>query len=100
VTHDRGKPGSPSYPADTVCSVSTDAELDTPTVAAAADREDVTEVPDDARSRHRDLSEELDRYAFAYYVRDEPLVSDGQYDELMGQLKAIEADHPALVTPD
>jgi DNA ligase (NAD+) len=76
------------------------AELDAPAVAAATDREDVTEVPDDARTRHRDLSEELDRYAFAYYVRDEPLVSDGQYDELMGELTAIEAAHPALVTPD
>jgi DNA ligase (NAD+) len=80
--------------------VSTEAELDEPQVAATGDREDLTEVPDDARTRHRDLSEELDRYAFAYYVRDEPLVSDGQYDELMGELKAIEAAHPALVTPD
>ncbi|MGY5885753.1 NAD-dependent DNA ligase LigA [Modestobacter lacusdianchii] len=71
-----------------------------PRVGAAVDREDVTEVPDDARTRHRDLSEELDRYAFAYYVQDAPLVSDGQYDELMGELKAIEAAHPALVTPD
>jgi DNA ligase (NAD+) len=76
------------------------AELDEPTVVAATDREDLTEVPDDARTRHRDLSEELDRYAFAYYVRDEPLVSDGQYDELMGELKALEAAHRALVTPD
>ncbi|HET6394931.1 MAG TPA: NAD-dependent DNA ligase LigA [Blastococcus sp.] len=80
--------------------MTTEAELDTPEVAVAADREDVTEVPDDVRTRHRDLSEELDRYAFAYYVRDEPLVSDGQYDELMGELKEIEAAHPALVTPD
>ncbi|HEY4625869.1 MAG TPA: NAD-dependent DNA ligase LigA [Blastococcus sp.] len=80
--------------------MSTDAEVDAPAVAAAADREDVTEVPDEARTRHRDLSEELDRYAFAYYVRDEPLVSDGQYDELMGELKAIEAAHRALVTPE
>ncbi len=81
--------------------VSTDhAALDEPVVEAATDREDLTEVPDDARTRHRDLSEELDRYAFAYYVRDEPLVSDGQYDELMGELKVLEAAHPALVTPD
>ena len=85
--------------------MTTDAELDqsladTPRVEAAAEREDVTEVPDDARTRHRDLSEELDRYAFAYYVQDAPLVSDGQYDELMGELKAIETAHPALVTPD
>jgi DNA ligase (NAD+) len=80
--------------------VSTDAEVDAPEVAATSEREDVTEVPDDARTRHRDLSEELDRYAFAYYVLDQPLTSDGQYDELMGELKALEAEHPALVTPD
>ena len=72
---------------------------DQPAVESAVDREDLTEVPDDARTRHRDLSEELDRYAFAYYVQDAPLVSDGQYDELMGELKALEAGHPALVTP-
>jgi DNA ligase (NAD+) len=77
-----------------------EAPIDEPAVAAAVDREDVTEVPDDARTRHRDLSEELDRYAFAYYVRDEPLVSDGQYDDLMAELKEIEAAHPALVTPE
>ncbi|WP_036340053.1 NAD-dependent DNA ligase LigA [Modestobacter caceresii] len=73
---------------------------DQPTVEAAVDRQDVTEVPDEARTRHRDLSEELDRYAFAYYVQDAPLVSDGQYDELMGELKALEAAHPALLTPE
>ncbi|MDP5183215.1 NAD-dependent DNA ligase LigA [Blastococcus sp. BMG 814] len=80
--------------------MSTDADLVEPSVTPVADREDLTEVPDDVRTRHRDLSEELDRNAFAYYVRDEPLISDGQYDELMGELKAIEAAHPALVTPD
>ncbi|GAA3175304.1 NAD-dependent DNA ligase LigA [Blastococcus jejuensis] len=76
------------------------AELDEPTVAAVADQEDVTEVPDDARTRHRDLSEELDRHNFAYYVLDQPTISDGQYDALMAELKALEAAHPALVTPD
>jgi DNA ligase (NAD+) len=93
--------------------VSTDAEVgpvaaaevdeqpeEQPAVAAVGAREDLTEVPDDARTRHRDLSEELDRYAFAYYVQDAPLISDGQYDELMAALKAIEAEHPALVTPE
>src|SRR5688500_2092758 len=80
--------------------VSTEAELDAPTVAPAADREDATEVPDAERSRHRELSEELDRYAFAYYVLDQPLISDGQYDELMGELKTLEDAHHALVTPE
>ncbi|MGY1636463.1 NAD-dependent DNA ligase LigA [Geodermatophilus sp. SYSU D00742] len=77
-----------------------ESSVDAPQVAAVTEREDLTEVPDDARTRHRDLSEELDRYAFAYYVQDAPLVSDARYDELMGELLAIEAQHPALVTPD
>src|SRR3954470_4135930 len=97
-----------SWAPDTVSGVSTEAEVeqeavdgpDQPSVEAAVDREDPTEGPEDARTRHRDLSEELDRYAFAYYVQDAPLVSDGQYDELMGELKALEAAHPALVTPE
>ncbi len=81
--------------------VSTDpAALDEPVLETPTDRVDLTEVPDEARTRHRDLSEELQRYAFAYYVRDEPLVSDGQYDEFMGELTALESAHPALVTPD
>jgi DNA ligase (NAD+) len=73
---------------------------DAPQVAAAVERADLTEVPDAARTRHRDLSEELDRYAFAYYVQDAPLVSDGQYDERMAELRVLEAEHPALLTPD
>jgi DNA ligase (NAD+) len=80
--------------------VTSDADVVEPQVESPVDREDLTEVPDDARTRHRDLAEELDRWAFAYYVLDQPLVSDGQYDELMGELKALEAAHPALVTPD
>jgi DNA ligase (NAD+) len=80
--------------------VTTDADVTTPRVESAADREDLTEVPDEARTRHRDLSEQLDRYAFAYYVLDQPLTSDGQYDALMAELTAVEAAHPALVTPD
>ncbi|WP_235564281.1 NAD-dependent DNA ligase LigA [Modestobacter sp. Leaf380] len=71
-----------------------------PGTTAAPEQADVTEVPEVARSRHRELSEELDRLAFAYYVKDAPVVSDGQYDELMGELKALEAEHPALVTPE
>jgi DNA ligase (NAD+) len=95
------KGGFAVVPAGYRSTVTTDAaELDQPQVAAATDREDLTQVPDGARTRHRDLSEELDRYAFAYYVLDQPLISDGQYDALIGELREIEAAHPALITPD
>src|SRR5829696_8122907 len=33
-------------------------------------------------------------------MRDQPLIGDGQYVELMGERKQLEAEHPALVTPD
>ena len=35
-----------------------------------------------------------------YHVLDSPTISDGEYDDLMRELQAIEAEHPELVTPD
>jgi DNA ligase (NAD+) len=35
-----------------------------------------------------------------YHVLDQPTLSDGEYDDLMRELQAIEAAHPELVTPD
>lgn len=62
--------------------------------------EDVTDVPADVRERHSALAEELRNHQFRYYVLDSPIVSDGQFDELLGELQAIEDAHPALVTPE
>jgi DNA ligase (NAD+) len=36
----------------------------------------------------------------AYYVLDRPLLSDAEYDRLMRELAALEAEHPALRSPD
>src|SRR4029079_7296410 len=33
-------------------------------------------------------------------VLDDPEISDGEYDQLMQELRAIEADHPELQSPD
>jgi DNA ligase (NAD+) len=46
------------------------------------------------------LREELRHHEHLYYVLDSPEVTDAQYDALMNQLKALEAEHPELVTPD
>ncbi|NHC13472.1 NAD-dependent DNA ligase LigA [Motilibacter sp. E257] len=64
---------------------------------------DVTQVPDvpeDARARHAQLSQELDEHAYRYYVLDRPSVSDAEYDRLMRELQALEDAHPSLRTPD
>nr|WP_130294938.1 NAD-dependent DNA ligase LigA [Pseudonocardia sediminis] len=54
----------------------------------------------DARERHAALSAEVSDLQFRYYVLDAPIVSDGQFDELWGELLALEEANPELVTPD
>ena len=46
------------------------------------------------------LRAELRRHEHLYYVLDAPEISDAAYDALMNELKAIEAEHPVLLTPD
>ena len=35
-----------------------------------------------------------------YYVLNDPLISDAEYDSLYKQLEKIELDNPSLITPD
>jgi len=46
------------------------------------------------------LREELRHHEYLYYVQDEPEWTDAQYDARMNQLRALEAEHPELLTPD
>jgi DNA ligase (NAD+) len=46
------------------------------------------------------LRQEIRRHEHFYYVLDEPEISDAKFDKLMNRLKALEAEHPKLVTPD
>ena len=46
------------------------------------------------------LREELRQHNYRYYVLDDPLVSDTEYDRLLNELRALEALHPELLTPD
>ena len=46
------------------------------------------------------LRAELVRHEHLYYVMDAPEISDAQYDKLMNALKALEAEHPDLVSPE
>ncbi len=50
--------------------------------------------------RAHELHALLHRYAHRYYVLDDPEVSDAEYDRLFRELQALEAEHPALLTPD
>jgi DNA ligase (NAD+) len=48
----------------------------------------------------RDLRERIRAADHAYYVLDQPVLADPEYDRLMRELQALEAEHPELVTPD
>lgn len=46
------------------------------------------------------LREKINDYNYQYYVLDDPSVPDSEYDRQMKALQALEAQYPALVTPD
>jgi DNA ligase (NAD+) len=46
------------------------------------------------------LRDELRHHEYLYYGLDAPVLTDAQYDALMNELKALEAEHPETVTPD
>lgn len=55
---------------------------------------------DDLPRRVEALREQIRYHNYRYYVLDEPIISDAGYDALMRELRALEAAHPELVTPD
>ncbi|OQQ24228.1 NAD-dependent DNA ligase LigA [Prescottella equi] len=59
-------------------------------------------VPASAEDRERwqELAEVVRNHQFRYYVLDSPIVSDGEFDQLFGELNALEERHPDLRTPD
>ena len=43
---------------------------------------------------------EIERHNELYYQKAEPEISDFEFDQLLDRLKALEAEHPELITPD
>jgi DNA ligase (NAD+) len=52
------------------------------------------------KSRAAELRAQLNEASAAYYVEDEPIMSDAEFDRLYDELVALEQAHPELVTPD
>ncbi|MEO0561139.1 MAG: NAD-dependent DNA ligase LigA [Chloroflexota bacterium] len=50
--------------------------------------------------RAKELRDQLHNHSYRYYVLSDPIITDGEYDALFNELKAIEAEHPDLATPD
>ncbi len=54
----------------------------------------------DTAARAAELRKLLEHHGYRYYVLDDPEIGDAEYDALLDELRAIEAEHPELVTPD
>jgi len=46
------------------------------------------------------LREEINKHSYYYYIKDNPVISDAEYDSLMRSLEKIEEKYPELITPD
>jgi len=57
-------------------------------------------VSDVDAQRAVELRRRLERHNRLYYVHDEPEIGDDEYDALLDELRAIEADNPDLRTAD
>jgi DNA ligase (NAD+) len=57
-------------------------------------------VPADARREWQTLADDVRGHQFRYYVKDAPVITDGEFDELLGELTALEERYPELRTPD
>jgi DNA ligase (NAD+) len=54
----------------------------------------------DVEKKIEALRDKIRHHEYRYYVLDDPEISDAEFDQLMIQLKKLEAEHPALITPD
>ena len=57
-------------------------------------------APEEVRKTLGELREQLHFHAYRYYVEDDPIISDGEYDRLFHKLLALEDSWPELITPD
>lgn len=48
----------------------------------------------------QNLRNQLNEHNYKYYILDNPVISDAEYDTLLRQLQALEEKHPELITPD
>src|SRR5690606_8996796 len=46
------------------------------------------------------LRNKINQHNYQYYVLDDPVIADSEYDELFQLLQKLEAEHPEYVTPD
>ena len=54
----------------------------------------------EAKSRIQELRKTIEINSYKYYVEDNPILEDWEYDKLFRELKDLETQYPELITPD
>ncbi len=54
----------------------------------------------DASKRHAELVKKIRHHDALYYQKDDPEISDAEYDRLRQELEVLEKEHPEFVTKD
>ena len=65
----------------------------------ASDTSNLPELPEtssEARKQHAEISDRIRSFNEAYYINDEPLVPDAEYDALFNRLIELESRYPTL----
>lgn len=57
-------------------------------------------VPEEIRRRVEELRKEIEYHNYRYYVLNDPVISDAEYDALMRELEELERRYPELITPN
>ena len=60
----------------------------------------MTLITGDVRERIAELRNLIREHDYLYYIKEQPEVSDAEYDTLMRELRKIEEGRPDLITPD
>jgi DNA ligase (NAD+) len=55
---------------------------------------------DQVTARVAELRKEIEYHNYRYYVEDDPVISDEEYDRLFRELRELEREHPELASPD
>ena len=66
----------------------------------AHDDPDADPIAPEVRRRWQELADEVRQHQFRYYIKDAPVISDADFDELFNELVALEQRYPELRVPD
>lgn len=57
-------------------------------------------IPEDIKKKVKELRKQIDFHNYRYYVLNQPLISDYEYDMLLKELISIEKQYPETISPD